>query len=189
LLFPINDTFPLFERIFCDDIQRDLCFSSIKKDIENIGGGSFLTEFGVCALCKEDGTCLTSECETILTSSDAYFTSWSYGDSNFYTANGSLNNPIIKLFSRIYPKSTSGKPISLVYNANTLLFNYSYEHNPSINQPTEIYVPEFLYKNRFQVTVSDHLKYDFDNSSHLLISVDDNWSKPFNATIVIQILN
>jgi hypothetical protein len=132
---------------------------------------------------------LTSECETILTSSDAYFTSWSYGDSNFYTANGSLNNPIINLFSRIYPKSTSGKPISLLYDPQILLFNYYYEHNPAINQPTEIYLPEFLYKKGFQVTVSDHLKYEFDNNSHLLIRVDDNWSKPFNATIVIQILN
>ena len=148
-----------------------------------------MTEFGVCALCKEDGTCLTSECETILTSSDAYFVSWSYGDSNFYTINGSLNNAIIKLFSRVYPQSTSGIPISLQYDADNLIFKYSYEHNPSISQPTEIYIPEFLYKNGFQVRVSEHLKYDFDNNSHLLIAINDNWKEPFNATIVVQIVN
>lgn len=190
MLFPINNTFPFFERVFCDAIQRNQVFNAIQKDTKIIGGGSFLTEFGVCALCYDNGTCLTSECETILESSDQYFMSWSYGDSNFYTIDGNFNYPIINIFARVYPQSTSGKPISLFYDPKSLLFSYKYEHDPSINEPTEIYIPKFLYSTEFQVTVSEHLQYYFDNKTLLLlITVSDMWKEPFQASIIVQKAN
>jgi endoglycosylceramidase len=182
----VNNTYPLFDRIVCDDIQRKFAFDTVKFDRKVIGGGSFLTEFGVCAFGMTNGTLITTECEYILDASDVYFQSWAYWDSNFYTGDGGINYPIIDIFSRVYPQSTSGIPLNLYYNTTTAIFIYEYEHDPAIVEATEIFIPEHVYPNGFQVSVSDHLKYEF-NHHVLFVSILDNnmMMQPFDAKIMV----
>ena len=181
-----NDTFPKFDRIGCDYLQREISFETVKNDRLKIGGGSFLTEFGVCAFGMDNGTIDTTECQYILESSDEYFMSWTYWDSNFYTDSG-INYPIINIFSRVYPQSTAGTPIGYQYNTKSLVFIYEYNHDPSILEPTEIFIPDFLYPNGFNATVSDHLTSTYDKGNHILIvTLDGDWNQEFTATITIQ---
>ena len=183
-----NNTYPSYDRIFCDDIQREIAFKSVKNDRTTIGGGSFLTEFGVCAFSMDNGTLVTTECEYVLDSSDQYFTSWSYWNSKtFYTEDGETTNyQVIKIFSRVYPQSTAGTPSMLYYNTKTLTFIYEYKHDPKIKEPTEIYVPDFLYLNGFLVSVSNHLNYTIDKDNRLvLVTLDDSWNETLDAKIMI----
>ena len=183
-----NNSYPVYDRIICDEIQREIAFESVKNDRIMIGGGSFLTEFGVCAFSMDNGTLDTTECEYVLDSADQYFTSWSYWNSKtFYSEDGqNINYPIINIFSRVYPQSTAGTPTSLYYNTTTLIFIYEYEHDPSIGTPTQIYVPDFLYKNGFQVSVSNHLKYSLDKINHLvLVTLESSWNQALDAKIMI----
>jgi endoglycosylceramidase len=175
-----NNTYPKFDRIFCDDLQRDISFQSVKNDRKIIGGGSFLTEFGVCAFPTDNGTVVTSECEYVLNAADDYLVSWTYWDSNFY------ETAIINIFSRVYPQSTSGTPISIHYNTTSLVFIYEYDHNPAIVEPTEIFIPQFLYPNGFNITLSEHLISTFDKGNNLLlVTLDSGWNQEFTARIII----
>ena len=176
-----NNTFPMIDRIGCDYFQRELSFQTVKTNQEQIGGGAFLTEFGVCSFSKNNGTLDTTECEYVLNSADQYFSSWTYWDSNFYV------NGIINIFSRVYPQSTSGKPIYLFYNPKSLLFIYEFEQNPTITEPTEIYVPEFLYPRGFHIFLSNNLVYELDRMNNLVLVRPRNYySNQFlDAKIII----
>jgi endoglycosylceramidase len=175
-----NNSYPLIDRIICDDIQREIAFKSVKNDQKMIGGGSFLTEFGVCAFPTDNRTLITTECEYVLDTSDQYFTSWTYWDSNFY------DYPIINVFSRVYPQSTAGIPIRLFYNSNSKVFIYEYIHDSTIKEPTEIYVPNFLYSNGYEVSVSNHLNYKIDKDNNLLLVTPDNdWIKKLEVKVMI----
>ena len=186
----VNDSYPAYDRIICDDIQREVAFKAVNIDRERTGGGSFLTEFGVCAFNTSNGTLITTECQYVLDISDQYFVSWSYWNSKtFYNADGSVNYPIINIFSRVYPHSTSGTPVNLYYNTTTLLFIYEYVHDPIIQAPTEIFIPDFLYPKGFHVSVSNHLKYNFDKKTRLLLVTDDGTlNHPINAIVMVKLI-
>ena len=95
--------------------------------------------------------------------------------------------PIINIFSRVYPQSTAGKPISIYYNTISHVFIYEYDHDPTILEPTEIFIPQFLYSNGFNTTLSDHLISTFDKgNSLLLVTLDSEWAQHFMARIMIE---
>jgi len=46
---------------------------------------------------------------------------------------------------RPYPMATAGKPVSLSFNIRNRVMNYTFEHDPSIDAPTEIFLPALHY--------------------------------------------
>jgi hypothetical protein len=121
-----------------------------------------------------------TECEYVLDKSDQYFTSWTYWVSNFY------DYPIINVFSRVYPQSTAGIPIRLLYNSNSKVFINEYIHDSTIKELTEIYVPDFLYLNGYLVSVSNHLNYKIDKDNNLvLVTIDNDWIKKLEVNVMI----
>ncbi len=67
---------------------------------------------------------------------------------------------------------TNGIPIDLNYNTVTKDFTFSYELNlNTINHassPTEIMVPSHVYPNGFEVILSEHLKWSYDESNYIV---------------------
>lgn len=182
-----NNTYPVSDRVLCDEIQLKQSFKAIKDDQEVLGSGVFLTEFGVCGYAKSNGSLDTTECEYILDASDENFMSWTYWDSNFYHDDGSIQDDIITKFCRVYPQATSGKPIHLYYNATSRVFIYEFEPDSTIVAPTEIVVPAYLYPNGFNVTVSDQLKWTFDQQNNILmVTLTDKISDSTNAKVIIE---
>jgi hypothetical protein len=121
-----------------------------------------------------------TECEYVLDKSDQYFTSWTYWVSNFY------DYPIINVFSRVYPQSTAGIPIRLLYNSNSKVFINEYIHDSTIKELTEIYVPDFLYLNGYLVPVSNLLNYKIDKDNNLvLVTIDNDWIKKLEVNVMI----
>lgn len=182
-----NNTYPVLDRIVCDELQRKISFATVKLDRMAIGGGSFLTEFGVCAFGTSNGTLDTTECEYILDIADQYFTSWTYWDSNFYDDSGNPLEAIISKFSRVYPQATAGVPVNMYFNATTKIFIYEFTPDSTIAAPTEIFVPAHVYPNGFLVSASDQLNWTYDKqSSVILVTLASESTELVNAKIMIQ---
>lgn len=137
------------------------------------GGANFLTEFGVCSFSAEDPSdpkrLNTEECEVLLDHCDNFFTSWAYWDSKFYYDDLQINEQLVQVFSRVYPRVTNGIPLSLSYNFTTGRFSFTFElnlNNPGLN--TEIFIPDHVYPNGFEVMTNPELTFKFDSFKRVL---------------------
>jgi hypothetical protein len=69
---------------------------------------------------------------------------------------------------RPYPVATAGTPLRIEFNLKRRAFLYEFRHDPLVNAPTILYVPNFQYPNGYRVTVSDGT-YQIDREKqHLL---------------------
>ena len=67
-------------------------------------------------------------------------------------------------FCRPYPRVTAGEPLKLSFDMNSREFTFSFRHAADINQPTEIYVPDYHYGVGLGVEISDgEVEYDQEN--------------------------
>ena len=144
---------------------------------EEIGGGSMLTEFGLCYPNISDPLNKnTIECNRVLDLADLHFQSWTYWDYGpFWNNNGELNKDLASLFSRPYPLATSGIPRNLVYDFTKKEFKYEFliSNDTAVRLPTEIFVPPMIYPNHaFEVELSNDLEWKFSpvDSNIILIT-------------------
>lgn len=63
-------------------------------------------------------------------------------------------------FIRPYPVATAGEPLECSFHMRSGRFTFRFQGDPSIQAPTEIYVPQFHYGEGVAVTVSDGV-YDY----------------------------
>ncbi|CAF2270846.1 unnamed protein product [Rotaria magnacalcarata] len=162
---PGNSTIPIFDRVLCDDVEGPAVFSSVEIDLAQIGGSSFLTEFGGC---DESPTC-DEQLDWGLDGTDEFLQSWAYWGNYFD------HEPTIKRLSRVYARAIAGKPLSMQYIASQRSFYLSYYVDPTIKQPTEIYVSPLQYPAQsFNVTVNRSLKWTMDPSNANIILVQPN---------------
>ena len=75
-----NDTTQtILIQIFCDAIFGPTVFNTVKSRTEEIGGGSMLTEFGLCyPNISNPMDKNTIECNRVLDLADLHFQSWTY---------------------------------------------------------------------------------------------------------------
>ena len=57
---------------------------TVYDEVGRLGGGSFLTEFGICDPDGDAQTVDTVECEFVMQQADLYLQSWTYWDSLFF---------------------------------------------------------------------------------------------------------
>ena len=162
---PGNKTIPVFDRVLCDDIEGPALFRSVQTDIAQIGGSAFLTEFGGC----DDSPTCDEQFVWGLDTADQFIQSWAFwGDVLGH------NNTILRL-ARIYARAIAGKPLAMQYLGNQKTFYLSYYIDPSISQPTEIYIPAIQFPQKsYNVTVNGALKWRVDSMDVNLILVEPN---------------
>ncbi|MEM8861992.1 MAG: alpha/beta fold hydrolase, partial [Chloroflexota bacterium] len=69
-------------------------------------------------------------------------------------------------FCRPYPKFTAGEPLKLTFDIDSRDFEFSFKHLADINEPTEIYVPDYHYGVGLGVEISDgEVEYDQENQT------------------------
>jgi len=56
---------------------------------------------------------------------------------------------------RPYPIATAGEPLEISFNARTKEFIFRFRHEPTITEPTLIFLPNFQYPKGCEVKVSD----------------------------------
>ena len=180
----VNNTYPMFDKVMCDQVQIPASYESIRFDMIGLGGGpSFLTEFGVCAFStysNETHSVLnTEECQAILDANDKYLVSWTYWDSRFFDPETlAIIDEIVDAFSRVYPIATNGIPRSINFNSTSKEFKYEFRMNvTNLKQAklhTEIFVPPQVYPKGFYVELSVHLDWLYDKEKNrVLVFVAD----------------
>ena len=120
----------------------------------------------------------TIECNAVMNAADGYFQSWTYWNSVFF--NEEDDTPILKQvkpFVRMYPISTAGVPISLVFDTNNGSGFYAFQTNELTvdlakqGEPiATVYVPVELYYQhgyQFEITPPEFsYKISPDNDHH-----------------------
>lgn len=179
----VNDTLPNFSRYFCNEWQLNTYFDVVESDMKKLGdGASFLTEFGWCAFPETNGTYNLEACEAMLNGCDQHFQSWTFWDSG--TLVDSNYDPLVNLFTRVYPVATNGIPLKMMYNTTTRDFFYSFQLNVTSFREsiltTDIFVPQYLYPNSFNVNTSENLDWKFDPlTSKVLLFLKTDLIKQF----------
>ncbi|CAF0809908.1 unnamed protein product [Adineta ricciae] len=176
---PGNETIPSFDRILCDDVEGPALFASTMIDVKQLGGSSFLTEFGGC-----DGspTC-DEQLEWALTYADKYFQSWAYWGIVYNDQDAS------KRITRPYARAIAGEPNTMQYEPNTKTFLLTYTIDTSIKQATEIFVPSLVYpKSSYNVSVNEYIRWKVDptNSNVILVEPVEQGKKNVLASIKIM---
>eukprot|EP01102_Stenamoeba_stenopodia_P003368 TRINITY_DN1333_c0_g1_i5.p1 TRINITY_DN1333_c0_g1~~TRINITY_DN1333_c0_g1_i5.p1 ORF type:complete len:544 (-),score=80.71 TRINITY_DN1333_c0_g1_i5:434-1996(-) len=144
-----------FDKTLCDDITGPDMFAMRLKDIDKIGGGSFLTEFG---LCGPSPNASAYACNQVMNNADKYLQSWTYWDfsDGAFFDNGKINMDYVKMFSRTYPQAIAGLPISYYFDPNTAEFAFTFlATQPTSTRPTVIYLNEELhYPSGYNLRIS-----------------------------------
>ena len=138
-------------RFVCDDVLGPLVFNTVGARAEELGGSArMLTEFGECNpdISHPDYQG-TIQCEAVLAEADKHLQSWSYWDTAsggiFWDEEGEVIENTVKVFTRPYPTATAGTPVSLHFDPDTRVMEFSYLPNLQIIAPTEIHVPKLIY--------------------------------------------
>ena len=105
-----------------------------------------------------------------------HFTLWNYTADNTNARGDQWNDEDLSIFSRDqqvdpgdinsggralaavlrpYPVATAGKPLEVSFNYQTKEFNYRFQHDPKVMEPTLIYLPSYQYPEGCRVVLSD----------------------------------
>lgn len=138
------------------EVEKEDMFILRSRDISRLGGGGFLTEFG---LCSGANNASKYECTTVMDKADQYLQSWTYwdySDGAFYDSNGQPLQYLMEEFSRTYARAVSGTILSMSYSRLTSIFRLEFSAiNLPNNPPTEIYYNQDLhYPNGIIVTIT-----------------------------------
>jgi endoglycosylceramidase len=94
---------------------------------------------------------------------------------------------ILQYLVRTYPKAIAGKIISLNFDNSTKVFTMTYSSNPTINKPTEIFVPNRFYPSGYNVQVNGTDKYIITKDEVTqTINIDVNEIIATEVTITIE---
>lgn len=69
---------------------------------------------------------------------------------------------------RPYARKTAGIPLAMTFDLHTKRFEFSFQHDPAVHQPTEIFVPAYQYPEGYGVQVSDGT-YEIHTTTQTLI--------------------
>jgi hypothetical protein len=131
--------------------------------VNQLGGSSFLTEFGGC----DDSPTCDDQLNWALKNADIYFQSWAYWGSVY----GDMAT--VKLLSRPYARAIAGLATANEYDVSARSFMLQYSHNTSIEKPTEIYLSPLVYPNAsYNVTVSGDVQWRVDPIDSNIILVE-----------------
>ena len=145
-------------------------FKTVENDRKNTGGGIFLTEFGLCIPDGNKNSVNTIECSFVLNEADKYLHSWTYWDSEFFCKNDSINENVIRVFSRPYPQIVAGTPQKMSFDDETGHFNFVFLLDASLKKRTYIYLPTVHYPSLLNVKIKSDIQvtWIFNSKTHLL---------------------
>lgn len=193
-----NDKQSLSHHIYCNPVNNSgdprspiLChaedsflFEERKREIQRLGGGGFLTEFGAVG----DHVSGANELTFITDQADKTLHSWTYWQfkyysdittadkpgttESFYFPDGSLQVHKVKALSRTYAQAICGIPIVMKFDSNSALFSldFTFQGSDCKGQPTVVFFnQDYYYPNGYSVTISPDksMSYSLVNRNYL----------------------
>jgi endoglycosylceramidase len=148
------------------DLLDDLLMQDFVAGYKKVGGGGFLTEYGA----SYDDPAAIQQIDEMCNDADSFLQSWAWWQfkdfndittasegplESFYDADGQLQMPKVKALSRTYAYAISGLPTAMSFDTKSANFTLQYSPNPSISQPTLIYLnQQWYYPNGFYVAIT-----------------------------------
>ncbi|MCO5232107.1 MAG: cellulase family glycosylhydrolase [Chitinophagales bacterium] len=131
-----------------------------KKEVVNHGGVPLLCgEFGLSPGVKDFDVYL-KEITGIFDENQWHWAYWSNDDGGWSPLeHDGTETAIAQYLVRAYPKATAGKISSFSFNWDTKVFNMEYVSNPSITQPTEIFIPRRHFPNGYELNIESESPY------------------------------
>jgi hypothetical protein len=80
---------------------------------------------------------------------------------------------------RPYARKIAGEPLKMRFELETKTFELEFRHDPAVNAPTEIFVPDYQYPNGYVVELSDGM-YTKDNDA-LTLTVRHSTAQPVHT--------
>ncbi|MBE0699493.1 MAG: glycosyl hydrolase family 35, partial [Anaerolineaceae bacterium] len=56
---------------------------------------------------------------------------------------------------RPYPRAVAGEPLRLSFDPNKKIFQFEFRHQPNIQAPTELFIPDYQYPDGYNIWLSD----------------------------------
>lgn len=171
------DATPEERRIAIEDCTANLLpmkFQSQAANVERTGGAAILTEFGLCKAAGDQKR-VDIDCNVYMDLADEWLQSWvdwDHSDLAWFARDGRLNMQKVNDYVRTYAQAISGIPLSMRFDSATSNFHLKFQADPSILEPTEIFVPAIKYPNGYFVEVSEGLTWSSEGSI-VLIKVSD----------------
>jgi len=162
--------YPAAKKALCHEGMGPLTFSSVEETITDLGGASFLTEWGGVYFTPPHGaprdSTYVEETLWIMDEADRRFVSWTHWDIDYFfdpseTDDGEFlgcesSHPrgCIKDFVRPYAQAIAGTPIDMVFDhVDSGNFSLTYEPDRAIAAATEIFLPPYRYPRGYGVDV------------------------------------
>lgn len=148
-----------------------------KKEVKKHGGIPLLCgEFGLSPSCTDFDVYL-QDFHTIMDENLWHWSYWSNDDGGWSPIyHDGTETEILQHLVRVYPKATAGRIKSFFYNAAEKQFEMMYTSNPSITQPTEIFIPRRHFSDGYQLSIQTTASYQesYDDAKQVLsIKVSD----------------
>ncbi|KAH3759248.1 glycosyl hydrolase family cellulase [Pelomyxa schiedti] len=135
--------------MLCDG-EEDVQWQQEMRDIENLGCGGFMTEFGAVS---GNSSIVIRNLNFLMDLTDKYQQSWAYwqfkkyndfttvnGGESFYSDDGTIQTEKVAAITRAYPQAIAGTINSYQLDRATGKLTVDYNINKAISQPTDIYV-------------------------------------------------
>ena len=170
--------------------QRDLAhnvfgptvFGGAGKELKKIGGGQFLTEFGICL---PD----SSRPDYWL----GHGLSWCYCDTInvgvLWNSEGSAVITAVDILSRPYPMSVPGTQLKYSFDKKTKIFKLEFQSIEDISSPGKVYLPSTIYgENRyFKYSEDLEVRSSNEDSQFLEITVKKDYVTTTNSWLVVGV--
>ncbi|MDD5399334.1 MAG: cellulase family glycosylhydrolase [Dehalococcoidia bacterium] len=69
---------------------------------------------------------------------------------------------------RPYPRAIAGQPLRISFDIRKRIFEFEFRHDPAVDKPTEVFVPDYQYPSGYDVNLSDGSSVS-DTENQLLI--------------------
>jgi endoglycosylceramidase len=179
------------------DFSVDVQFAARAKDMQRLGCGGMLTEFGV----QSCNGCGTLEMGPIMDKCDSMMQSWLFwelkpfagaktGSSGpLFFSNGSMNEDMAFNFSRTYAQAVGGVTQIMAFNVSTGNFTLVYTTSQAVWLPqTVIYASQkYHYPRGMNIAVSPLLGVNYTVTNNTVTVTHDPTQLPSGTTIHVDI--
>lgn len=158
-----DQPYPALKKAACQDGLGPKVFSSVQETINELGGASFLTEWGgvyfTPGIHSAENSSAKEEALWVMDEADRQLQSWTHWDIDWFLSvgpdpggfTGCNVNRCIKDFIRPYAQAIAGMPVRMEYDRSSNVFTLSMQPDGTIQAPTEIFVPPYRYPNGYNV--------------------------------------
>jgi|TARA_B100000242_G_scaffold217824_1_gene159242 endoglycosylceramidase len=170
---------PVEQKLICDHVTGPLVMEAVKKDLKTLGGAQMMTEGIACGDNK-------TECATVMGMLDDHLFSYtSYADSQ-----GSTFDPDPSMqaaWARTYARAIAGMPISMHFDPISKKFEFCFEMDTSITEPTEIFASlTYSYTSGRNITTSSNLIVSKSSGDSVQVVPSDDAKNGDHACVYIS---